>query len=67
MAAYRSGARSELPYTTVLESPSKGEATVLDRNRRELRLGISTSPIFDKDTGSTVGVAWLLHRLDGER
>ena len=47
-----------------LESRTKGIATLLDRERRELRVEISTSPIIDKESGFTTGVVTLLRRVE---
>jgi PAS domain S-box-containing protein len=62
--SYLSSDRTELPFTRSLEGATKGVATVLDRNRCEMKIEIKTSPIFDKETGSTAGVVLLLHRLE---
>jgi two-component system sensor kinase FixL len=62
--AYRGGDRSELTFTMTLEGPSKGIATVLDRERREVHIGIGTSPIFDKEAGTTIGVVFELHKME---
>lgn len=64
MVAYRSGAQTELLFTTALEGPTKGTATVLDRNRRELKIDIETSPIFDRETGSTAGIVVVLRETE---
>ena len=57
------GNRSELQFTSWLESPSRGAATVLDRERKGIRVELSTSPIFDKETRSTTGVVYILRAL----
>ena len=62
--AYRSGDRSELTFTMSLEGPSKGIATILDRECRQLQVEIGTSPIFEKENGSTSGVVLVLRRLE---
>ena len=61
---YLAGERTELPFTLVLESASRGMATVLDRSRRELKVWIETSPIFDKETGATAGAVLALREMD---
>jgi PAS domain S-box-containing protein len=60
--AYVSGFRLELTFTMSLDGPSKGVATVLDRERRELQIELGTSPIFDKESGATTGVVLILHQ-----
>jgi PAS domain S-box-containing protein len=62
--AYLSGDRTELTFTMSLESPSRGIATVLDRKRGEIHVGIGTSPIVEKETGSTTGVVLVLRKLE---
>ena len=64
VVSYHSGERNELVFTMALESRSEGIATVLDRNRCEIRIGIDTSPISDRETGSTSGIVLLLHQLE---
>jgi PAS domain S-box-containing protein len=64
IVAYLSGDRTEMTFNLSLECAAKGIATVLDRDRRELHVGIGTSPIFDKETGSTSGVVLILRRLE---
>jgi PAS domain S-box-containing protein len=62
--AYLGGGRSELTFSMALEGPSKGLATVLDRQRREVHIELGTSPILDKETGTTIGVVLVLHKLE---
>ncbi len=57
------GNRSELQFTSWLEAPSRGAATVLDRERKQIRVELSTTPIFDKETRSTTGVVYILRAL----
>lgn len=64
VVSYHSGERNELVFTMALESRSEGIATVLDRNRCEIKIGIDTSPISDRETGSTSGIVLLLHQLE---
>ena len=63
--AFLSGDRTELTFSLSLERPATGTATVLNRERREMRIGIGTSPIFDKENGSTAGVVLILRKLEG--
>jgi PAS domain S-box-containing protein len=60
VASYTSSDRTSLHFTCSLESPSKGRATVLDRTQKEIEVEVSTSPIFEKETGSTIGVVYVL-------
>jgi hypothetical protein len=53
-----------LNFTMALEGHCRGIATILDRQRRELRLEIRTSPILEKGTGYTTGVVTVLSRLE---
>lgn len=64
VVAYLSGDCSDLKFTMCLEASTKGIATILDRLRREIHIGIGTSPIFDKESSSTIGVVLLLHKLE---
>jgi two-component system sensor kinase FixL len=59
-----SGNKTHLDFTMALESRTKGIATLLDRERRELRVEISTSTIIDKESGFTTGVVTLLRRVE---
>jgi PAS domain S-box-containing protein len=52
-----------LNFRMTVEKKWKGTATVLDRDRKELRLEISTSPIIDKENGYTIGVVSVLQRV----
>jgi PAS domain S-box-containing protein len=63
ITACAGGNRSELQFTSWLEAPSRGAATVLDRERKEIRVELSTSPIFDKESRSTTGVVYILRHL----
>jgi PAS domain S-box-containing protein len=63
ITACAGGNRSELQFTSWLEASSRGAATVLDRERKEIQVELSTSPIFDKETRSTTGVVYILRTL----
>lgn len=63
ITACAGGNRSELQFNNWLQFPSRGAATVLDRERKEIRVELSTSPIFDKETRSTTGVVYILRAL----
>jgi len=60
LLSYHSADRSELSFRIALDRPSNGVAVLLDRNRNELKVEISTSPIVDKDKGYTIGVVSVL-------
>jgi len=53
-----------LDRRTAIERDCKGIATLLTRDRSEVRVEFSTSPILDKDSGSVIGVAAILRRSD---
>jgi PAS domain S-box-containing protein len=53
-----------LDRRAAIERYCKGIATLLTRNGRKVRVEISTSPIFDKNSGSVSGVAAILRRAD---
>ena len=65
--SYTSADGNPLSYRTVLERRTKGVATLLDRERRELRVEISTSPVFDRDRGFTTGVVTVLRPAEDAR
>ncbi len=56
--------RFESAFTSWLERPMKGFATILDRERRELHIAIGASPIQDKESGSTIGAVILVHQVE---
>jgi PAS domain S-box-containing protein len=62
--SYTSGDQKSLTHRIALERRTKGIATVLDHARRELCVEISTSPIVDKESGITAGVASVLRRVE---
>ena len=61
---YLPGSRTESPFNRALAGPLKGHVTVLDRHRRELKMEIRTSPIFERESGSTMGVVMVLRKLE---
>ena len=63
MVAYHSGDLTEMTFNLSLERSTKGMATVLDRERREIQAAVGTSPIFEGETGSTAGVVLVVRRL----
>lgn len=62
--SYSSADEKLLTHRIAVERRTRGVATVLDRDRRQLRVEISTSPIVDKVNGFTTGVVNLLRALD---
>jgi PAS domain S-box-containing protein len=64
IVSYLCGDKTELTFTNSLECPLKGVATVLDRKGSELHVELGTSPIFDRENGSTTGVVLVLRRLE---
>jgi len=60
LLSYHSTDNSELNFRIAIDRPSNGVAVLLDRNRNELKVEISTSPIVDKDKGYTIGVVSVL-------
>ena len=57
------GGKAALTFNMALESRSRGIATFLDRERREVKVEISTSPVVDKSNGYTIGVVSVMQRL----
>jgi PAS domain S-box-containing protein len=53
-----------LDLQTMLQIPVKGIATVKASERRPVKVEFSTSPIFEKDSGSVSGVTALLRQLE---
>jgi PAS domain S-box-containing protein len=60
----RPGGGAVLDLQVMLQLPCKGAATVMTRDRNQIKVEISTSPIFDKDSGSLSGVAAILRRAE---
>lgn len=63
VANYCSSEGTGLHFTCSLVSPSKGVATMLDRSQNKFEVELTTSPIFEKETKSTIGVVYILRRL----
>ena len=61
--SYVSDDNRKLDFTMGLDKRASGVATMLDRERREQRVEISTSPMVDKVNGSTEGVVAVLRRV----
>lgn len=63
VVSYTSSQRTTLHFTCSLESPSRGVATILDRAQKQIEVELSTSPIFEKESRSTIGVVYVLRPL----
>jgi PAS domain S-box-containing protein len=59
-----SGDRSALDLQAMLQLPCNGMATVMTRERQQIEVEISTSPILDKNNGPVSGVAAILRRVE---
>jgi PAS domain S-box-containing protein len=59
-----SGDRAALDLQAMLQLPCNGMATVRTRERQQIEVEISTSPILDKNNGSVSGVAAILRRVE---
>jgi PAS domain S-box-containing protein len=55
-------ARNPLEFSMTLARPQITVATMRNRERQELKVEISTSPILDKETGATMGVVSVWRR-----
>jgi len=58
---------TRLDFTMALDSRKKGLATILDKERREVKVEINTSPILDKESGFTSGVVTVMRRMEEAR
>jgi PAS domain S-box-containing protein len=56
------GDQTEFSFAMALNGHHRGAATLLDRERREVRVEIGASPIVDQDSGFTAGVVSVLRR-----
>jgi PAS domain S-box-containing protein len=54
----------KLEFTMALESRIRGVASILSRERKEVTVEISTSPISDKESGFTAGVISVMRRAE---
>jgi PAS domain S-box-containing protein len=59
---YSSCDGKHLSFNMALEDNSRGFATILDGNREELEVEITTSPIVDKESGFTNGVLSVIRK-----
>jgi PAS domain S-box-containing protein len=61
--AFPPGGTALLDLPALFDRPSKGTAGLLTRDRKEVNVEISTSPILDKQSGSISGVTALLRKI----
>jgi PAS domain S-box-containing protein len=50
-------------YRRSLEQRFKGVAMAMNRDRKEIKVEIGTSPIWDKEKGTTIGVVSVLRKV----
>jgi len=62
MLDYQSDDGSPFNRRIVIEQTSKGTATILCRNRQEVKVRISTSPVVDHTSCSLIGGVAFLHK-----
>jgi PAS domain S-box-containing protein len=55
---------AHLDFTMALGSRTRGFATMLDRERREVKVEICTSPVLDAESGFTAGVVSVMRRVE---
>jgi PAS domain S-box-containing protein len=53
-----------LTHLIALERPTSGVATTRDSAARDLHIKLRTLPMVEKDTGITLGVVNVMHRID---
>jgi PAS domain S-box-containing protein len=58
------GGQAVLSLQVMLELPCSGMATLITRERQQIKVETSTSPILDKNNGSVSGVAAILRRVE---
>jgi len=54
-----------LNHRMLLERHCTGIAIILNRNREQIKVHLSTNPVIDRAEGSTIGVVHVFNRLDG--
>ena len=62
--AHITGNRVSPSHRTSLVKRTRGIATILDGERRKVRIEISTSPLVDKENGFTTGVVSVLRQVE---
>ena len=63
LLSYVAEGNGQLSFNMALQDRSRGVATMMDRERRELCVEISTSPVIDKGNGYTIGVVSVMRRV----
>jgi PAS domain S-box-containing protein len=58
------GGSKMLDHRTMLERPCRGNASLLTREGNEVGIELSTSPIFDEESGAVSGVVALLRNIE---
>jgi PAS domain S-box-containing protein len=64
LLSFDEGGEPQLDFTQEIDSHSRRTATLLDRERRELRVEIKSAPILDKSNGSMIGAVSVLRRMN---
>jgi PAS domain S-box-containing protein len=59
-----SGDHSVPNYSMALDKPWKGVVAVLNRERKQLTVDLSTSPILDRENSITTGVVTILRKVE---
>lgn len=62
--SYVSRDAAQASFKLALDHHLRGVATILNRDRKEVRVEIGASPILDSEHGGTVGIVNVLRRLD---
>jgi PAS domain S-box-containing protein len=63
--SYVSASGAQLTFNTALHTRSRGIAIFLDRQHRQVRVEITTSPILDTKSGFISGVVGVLRSVEG--
>ena len=61
--AFPPGGGAFLDLHALLDRPCKGNAFLVTRDRKEIRVEISTSPILHQESGSIIGITALLRKI----
>jgi PAS domain S-box-containing protein len=64
LLSFASGDKTQLDCALGLDTRARGVATMLDRENREMRVEIISSPMVDKRNGSAAGVVSVLRRVE---
>jgi PAS domain S-box-containing protein len=66
LLSYCSDNKTQVSFTIALDKRATGVATMLGRERCEMRVEIRSSPIVDKDHGITTGVVSVLRKVEDD-